>query len=730
MTAHRSFLVRAVPLAVGTLLGATAAAQTPPADPKPPAKQEEKATVLQPVSVTAQRSDGYVVKETAAATKLELSPRETPQSITVVTRDLLDDRKTTSLRSVLDGVPGVYSNAYDTERVLFYSRGFLIDTLLYDGVPAIASFNTGSIDETLDTALYERIEVVRGANGLMTGAGNPAAAINLVRKHADSKSLTLGLDLSAGSWRDRRAVFDATVPLSADGSIRARTVAVGEDRHSYQDLYHKKTSVLYGIVDADLSARTRLSVGFDYQNNKPRGNTWGSFPLFLADGQPADWPRSVTTATDWTYWNRKTQTAFAELRHDFGNGWALRADASRRRYDESLELFYVFGFPDPVTGTGLQPYAYKTRGKIVENAVDVHASGPFELLGRKHELVLGYNGSRAKNTSSEYASPEALPDTGNFFEWDGSYPRPEFAEGTPLTDIKTTQHGLYAAARLSLADKLKLIGGARYATWKTSSFYVYDTPVDSKYDFKKTIPYAGVVWDFLPQYSAFASYTGIFKPQNNRDINGHYLDPVNGQSFEVGIKGEHFDRRLNTSLTLFDTRQKNIAGPVFDPETGEPVLLPDGTQVSEAIDKVRTRGFELELAGRLTSELKGSLGWTRYLSKDGSGEAVRTFIPSTLVRSFFTWEPRRWTDRLTLGAGVSWQSSSHTVVSAPDGSADLRQGGFAQAELMARYQFSPNVSLQLNANNLLDKKYYVLDQYDNTYYGAPASYAATLRIVY
>src|SRR5205823_4241787 len=151
-------------------------------------------------------------------------------------------------------------------------------------------------------------------------------------------------------------------------------------------------------------------------------------------------------------------------------------------------------FPDPVEGTGLVPAAYRSRNKITETALDLYASGPFELLGRKHELVLGYNGSRAKNVGTENASLGDLAPTGNFFQWDGSYPQPAFADSTPLSDIRTNQDALYTVARFSLADSLKLITGARYARWDIDSFYIYDVSVNSKYSYSKLIPYAGLVW--------------------------------------------------------------------------------------------------------------------------------------------------------------------------------------------------------------------------------------------
>ena len=693
-----------------------------------PDGRDQRAVDLDELVVTAHRTDGYTVDASAAATKLPLSLRDTPQSVTVVTRERLQDQDLSSLREVLDNTTGIYSNAWDTERVLFYARGFPVDTLMYDGVPTASgtNFNTGAVEETADSALFERIEIVRGATGLTTGAGSPGASINLVRKHALERAPRLGLDLSLGSWNDRRIEADGTMPLNASGSVRGRAVAAYEDTESYQDVYRKRTKVLYGIVDADLTPDTQAWIGFDHQDNAPRGNTWGSFPLFLSDGRLADWPRSVSTATDWSFWDRRTETAFGGLRHAFANGWQLNATAGWRRYREDMALFYVYGFPNPDTGEGLDPFAYRSDATVVERTLDVSANGPFELFGRRHELVAGFNGSRSRNTGGEYAPGELAP-VGNFFEWDGRYPEPAFSdEKIPLSDIDTRQSGLYAAARFSLADPLKLIAGARHARWKVDSYYLYDTPGQARFDYTETIPYAGLVWDVGRDVSAFASYTGIFKPQNARDADGHWLDPIEGRSLEAGLKGEFLDKRLNAALTLFQTYQDNVAAAAF--EDGEPVMLPDGSQASVAVDGTESRGFELEAQGSLGEDWQLSFGWSRTLIRDGDDRPFRTYIPATLVRSFATWTPAR-VEGLALGAGVNWQSASSTFVGTPDGNGTtLRQGDVTLLSLMARYRFTPQVSLQFNGDNLLDRKYYVLDEYDNTYYGASPSYSLSLRL--
>jgi outer membrane receptor for ferric coprogen and ferric-rhodotorulic acid len=709
---------------IGTVSVGSAPLALHAAETTPAAANEQ--TTMRKVTVTDTDTSSYTVESSDSATPLSLSLRETPQSLTVVTRARLDDQKLQSLRDVLDNTPGVYSYAYDSERVLFTARGFVIDNLMYDGVPAVANANTDSIDETLDTALYERIEIVRGATGLMTGAGSPAASVNLVRKHADSRTFAADVRATAGRWNDRRYEADISAPLSADGRVRVRGIGVYQDRDSYQNLYSNERKVFYGVLDADLSENALLSVGFDYQDNAPRSNTWGSFPLFLADGSPADWPRSVTTATDWTFWDRTKQTAFSELRYAFGNDWSLRASLTWRRYKEDLALFYVYGFPDPQTGEGLDEFASRSNGEITERTLDVHASGPFSAFGREHELVVGYFRSRADNDGMEFAHGD-LPDTGNFFDWDGSYPRPQFdGQGTLSTAIDTWQNGLYAAGRLTLADPLKLIAGLRYTTWKSEGTYIY-ADADTNFDHEEIIPYVGAIWDVSEQFSAFASYTGIFKPQGSRDVNGALLDPIEGRSYEVGIKGEHFDGRMSTALTLFHTDQSNVATAVYDPDTGEAILLPDGTQASRAIDGTETRGFEMEVAGELRTGWNASLGWSRYQLEDADGHAVRTFVPRTLIRGFTSWTPEAL-QKLTLGGGVSWQSRSKTSVGAPEGGTMLQQDAVTLLSVMARYQITPAVSVQFNSDNLFDEKYFVLDEYDNTYYGTPVDYSVSINV--
>jgi len=144
-------------------------------------------------SAVTEGSGSYTAKSTNTSTKLNLSLRETPQSVKVLTREYLDDRKIDSFQDLMNNITGVSTSRTD-ERQKVYARGFEVDYYLIDGIPSTINLGTGDLD--LD--IYDRVEVVKGANGLTTGAGNPAMALNMIRKHENSKELSGNVSTSLG----------------------------------------------------------------------------------------------------------------------------------------------------------------------------------------------------------------------------------------------------------------------------------------------------------------------------------------------------------------------------------------------------------------------------------------------------------------------------------------------------------------------------------------------------
>lgn len=546
--------------APGALAAETAQPQNQTADPS----QQEVA--LPAISVTGQMNNAtsegtgsYTTGETAAATRLPITLKETPQAVTVITRQRMDDQQLNTVQSVLENTNGVTADQADSERTSFYSRGFLISNVQYDGIPTvIGNAVNGSGISALDTAFYDRVEVVRGGSALLTGTGNPSAAINLVRKRP-TPEFAASASLGAGSWDTHRGMGDVSTPLTEDGRIRARLVGTYQDGNSYLDGYKPERKAFYGIVEADLSVDTTVSLGYDYQDITPKGATWGGLPLWYSNGSQIDYSRSKSYGQDWSHFDNTLKTAFAEIEHRFDNGWTLKGVFNQYHTDSESELVSLGGRPDPVTGLGAFPFAVASQGRSRQNTFDVMASGPFEMLGRQHDLVVGATNSRRKAGQDDVAPFFAGFTPINIHTLSPGTPRPNF-DAMPHIPTRTEvkQSGIYSAARFSLADPLKLIVGGRL-----NYYEVDDDANGSTLHYKKNnefTPYVGLVYDIDSTYSAYVSYTGIFNPQTDfRDTTGNVLTPSKGKTKEVGLKAAYLDGRLNAAVAVFETKLDNAA---------------------------------------------------------------------------------------------------------------------------------------------------------------------------
>lgn len=167
----------------------------------------------------------YSVKMTAAGTQMPMTQRDIPQSVSIVSQQRMEDQQLQTLGEVMTNTLGISGSQADSDRISYYSRGFEIDNYMVDGIPTYFESRWNLGDALTDTALYERVEVVRGANGLMTGTGNPSASINMIRKHATSREFKGNVSTEYSSWNKQRYVMDLQSPLTADGNVRGRIVA-------------------------------------------------------------------------------------------------------------------------------------------------------------------------------------------------------------------------------------------------------------------------------------------------------------------------------------------------------------------------------------------------------------------------------------------------------------------------------------------------------------------------
>jgi outer membrane receptor for ferric coprogen and ferric-rhodotorulic acid len=705
--------------AIKWLLGAVALIPLPALaqqDPADPAREMARIAVV----ADDEASPSYSASPGSTATGLTLSLRETPQSITVITQERIADQAMTQVGDALRATPGVSLKPVDRGRNNLVARGFEVNNFQFDGSP-VATGNVGL--ETMNSAIYDRIEVVRGATGLMSGAGDPSAAVNLVRKHAVSDTFDAAFSAELGSWDQRGATVDLATPLNSSGSMRARFIASHDERDAFIDLEHRESTIFYGIVDADLTDATRLSIGASLQRDRRDGVLWVGLPYWFSDGTRAVWERSKTSATKWNRWDTDDETYFASLAHEFENRWNVRVDASYHHQREDSMLLWMWGDPDATTGEGMEAYPYHYLAKPRQTHFSITSSGPFTLFGRQHQLTFGVMNSRLEDGWLNRDALDDVPPVGDFAAWDGSYPEPAMGDFYVGSSGTTKQSAAYAATRVSLADAWNLIAGGRVTQWKRDERTAAWTPEGFRIEHSSVFtPYFGVVWDFAERLSAYASYTDSFKPQESRDRNGDFLDPLEGRSFEAGVKGEFVDGRLNASAAVFRIDQENfpVADPgFFVPGTNDPASRP--------AQGVEAEGYELEITGDLRPDWQMSLGWTHYTAKDADGLDVAVDHPRRQLKLFTKYRLPGALDALSIGGGINWESAKPATATNPVTGLLERVGqpSFALVDLMAKYELREQLSLQLNVNNLLDEKY----RYGSYWWGAPYTYGEPRNVL-
>lgn len=664
-------------------------------------------------------SGSYTTGNTTTATRMNLSLRETPQSISVVTRQQMDDQNMQSLEDVARAATGISTvKGFGTERPLYYSRGFQVDDLQFDGLPSsVTESFSMDVMSVNNMAMYDRVEIVRGANGLMQGAGNPSAAINMVRKRP-TREYRLKAEIGAGSWDNYRTQLDVGGPLNAEGTVRGRTVLMYNSRNSYQDYADKDNQLFYAIGEVDLNDSTTVAVGASFQQDNSGGYDWGGLPTHL-DGSSYNFSRSKSFAGKWAYLDKINRNVFADIKHSFNEDWNLTV-ATNLIWSNSDFLAQV-GYHTRDTDSTMQYWPNSARYDDEQINLDAALNGAFNLLGRKHEVVIGTNLRRDRLqyvTGSSSVNPIV-----DILDFDTStFPKPQIVGSlTPSRHVRKDK-GIYAATRLNPFDDLHVILGSRL------SWVDYDTQgpweTDRFRENRKIIPYGGIVYDVNDTTSVYASYTEIYKMQSNYSVDNKLLEPTTGSNYEVGVKNELFDGRLNTSLALFQVDQTGLAQVV--PEAGRVCGPTRDSRCYTEGAKARNRGFDAEVSGELMPGWNASMGYTyshpEYVAGSRKGDTYGTEnSPQRLFKAATTYQLPGSLDQWRVGTSVYHQSKLYLN--------SITQSAYNLVDLNANFRIDQNLSVQLNLNNVFDEKYYtaIFSQDTGNYYGEPRNFAVTLR---
>lgn len=686
--------------------------------------QDSEVQSLQTIQVKASNAEqsseqtkAYNVKNSSSATKLNIEAKETPQTINVVTRQQIEDFGLTSTRDVLKNTPGVTVSNQETERTTYMARGFEISNILTDGVGfPLSGYNYNNTNP--DTYFYDRVEVVKGADSLTNAFGDPSATINNIRKRPTQEFQASG-GVSYGSWDTQRYEADVSGAIIPSGKVRGRIMGYEQTGDSYLDRYSSERNGFAGIIESDLTDSTLLTAGYSQEQNKPNANNWGALPLLDANGKQISYDRSYNPNPDWAHWDNETQNAFVELKQKINDQWTAKLTYNYLDTKHNSRLLYYYGYPK-ADGSGVSLTPWGGQEHQEKHAVDFNLEGTYKLFNQEHEASLGY--SYVRSHQQDKQSTGTINDSNviksSTTDWSSWTPQSiTWSDFTEAANYKQNINSIYAATRLHLNEDLKLLLGANYVQAESKG-ESYGSPMS--YSESKVSPYVGLTYNFTPEYTGYMSYTSIFRPQTGIDKDTNQaLKPIDGKSYEMGIKSSWLEDRLTGTLSVFKTEQNNY-----------PLRSSDGNPLNRKVptSDLESQGVEVGLSGQITNNVNLSFGYAQFSIKDiKNGGEARTYNPNQTLNVLTTYTPPVL-PKLKVGAGLQWQDGIKLYDS--NVNSTIKQDAYALVNLMASYEVNDHITLQANGNNIFDKKYLNSFPDGQAFYGPSANYTVAVKFKY
>lgn len=635
--------------------------------------------------------DGYDIEKTRSATKTETPLIDVPQTVTVLSREQLDDQGVESLNDALRYVPGVVLGQGEGHR----------DQITLRGQSTTADF---FLDGLRDDAQYyrslyniDRIEVLKGANALIFGRGGGGGVINRVSKAPEfTKARTDfagGVD-SFGGWS---LAADLDQPLGE--SFAARLNATYEDFANHRDFYDGHFVGIAPTLGWKLGEATRLVLGYEYADDQrvtDRGvPSFAGTPLKGYDDTLFGSPTANESSV-------QAHIARARLDHDFSEALSVNLTGQHAHYDKYYGNVYA---RSAATATTVELEGYNSD-TIRENwMVQGNLVWKGETAGIGHQLLLGFEASDqltdAKRSEAAFGATAASRITVPLAER-LTLPTVTFGASSRSSRSKVRAVSAYVQDQIDLGEIVKVVLGLRYDDFRISSTNRVNGFAASRSDGKWS-PRAGLIIKPRENVSLYASYAKSFLPQSGDqftvlDATTATLAPEEFRNLEAGLKWD-LTERLAFTAALFQIDRTNTRAN--DPVTGVTVLT----------GKSRTKGFELAMVGQLTKGLQVTLG---YALQDGDIVSTTAAAPAgrTLAQvprhQFSAWGRYDFTDRFGVAVGAVRQSQQFATISNA-----VRLPGFTRIDAALFYKVSDAVQLQLNVENLTNTDYFPNAHTDN-----------------
>ncbi|MEM6376937.1 MAG: TonB-dependent receptor [Bacteroidota bacterium] len=688
----------------------------------------EVALELQSVEIMGRKSVSYDNRESFGATKTATLIKDTPQAISYVTKEVMEDRQAYRVNDVVKNISGINQFSYYNDYTI---RGFRSQQELINGLRVIGLFGPQIL-----TANLERVEVIKGPAAAVAGNGSPGGTMNRVTKKPldeDRKAI----NFTTGSFNTFRSTLDFTGPLNEDKTLLYRLNIGYENSNDFRDLQEFRSLMVAPSITFLPTDKTRIN--FDLVVTNFDGLLDRGQPIFGAaagtDLNSTPISFAIGAANDY----HETNVGFStlSLSHDFTKNFSFNASYMRYTFSEDLfehrtsNRFAVDAEGEQIPTLMGMRISAREQKQISDNVTSYFIwdieTGPF-----KHKILAGYDyvqSVRPVGGGSIFTSSSAIyrttddglanydPDTPERFIFENGAPKPNiphfnladpsYTLGYPsdyilgrgeLPATKFFSHGIYIQDQIKW-NKLQVLLGLRQEYY--TEFVDYKQPGEESRDQQAFIPRLGLVYTLSPAINIYGSYTESFQPQQAANLvesRGGPFDPTLGKMLEVGAKGTFFNNRLSVNAALYDIENQNIL--INNPETG--LLEQRGAEGA--------RGFELDINGRIGRNLSltANYAYNNATIEEDDNELVigerKENAPLHSGGFFFNYAFEGYFSGLNFNLGANFVTERNTFDTFRAG--ELVLPGYTVFDAGVAYKVN-KVRVALTLNNLFDETHWV-----------------------
>lgn len=685
---------------------------------------------------------GYTAEDASSATRIPVPIQDTPRSIEVVTRQVMEDQKIIRFSDALRNVSGV--TQYSTQGGQggsFMIRGFVSD----DGLNV---FKNGFRDDSVyssraqrDVANLESVEVVKGPPSYLYGRSDPGGVINQITK-APLKNPYYSAEMIVGSYGLYRPMIDIGGPLNDSKTLTYRFNGLYESAGSYRDGVKSERIFLAPTFGWEISSRTTLRIEGEYLYDRTPidrglvaiGNTVANIPVSRFLGDPA---RKNDTQS-----GKATVTLWHEINDMFKWRTAFRASVARSRYSSLESNFLVGAETDGILNLARYEIPTTVQSHYLQN--ELH--GAFSTGSIKHKTILGVELGREMSQALTFGDFGGDTSTPGAFSYINIFnPSDRMFLNSTLTNFSNTAQtnnvlGAYFGDQAALLENLHMHFGGRFDVFDQTNKVRPDDFNSTGSTDRKTdtafSPSIGVTYQPVKPVAFFANYTESFAPQSagSRSIDGKLFNPERGRSYEGGIKLQTYDGKLRSTIAVFDITKKNVL-------TADPL---NGFLFSVATGKQRSKGVEFDVQGQVLP------GWdviANYAYIDARVKNDLLFAEGSRVSNSALHQGSLWTTYFFqegavkgFGAGVGMfaQGKRNGVFQCQDPAncaAPFDLAGYVRMDAALYYRKPEffdrtNLMAALNFTNLLDQRYFSGTQNfrEIVYTGAPFTVIGSVKL--